>query len=131
MGRDSTSSAQSKRTGDGETARLGSSWGELWRVGGGQDAGGERRVFVGANSVVGDAGGVYHASGGETARLRGILGERGERGSQYASGACSGVPGGVLVRSWAVVCAPERGRAGGVAVVDEHVVDDVVGRVDA
>jgi hypothetical protein len=37
--------------------------------------------------------------------------------------ACSFVP-----RPWSV---PERGRAGGIAIIDKHVVDDVAGCIDA
>jgi hypothetical protein len=50
MGRDSASSAQLKRAGAGEMVRLGPSLGELGEVG-------EWGVFMGADSIVGDAGG--------------------------------------------------------------------------
>ena len=85
-------------------------------------------MFTGEDGVLGDAGGVYHTGGGETAHFGGFWGELGVRD---ASGGCSDVSGGVLLRSWAVVCVPERGRAGGIAVVEERVVDDVAGRMDA
>jgi hypothetical protein len=65
MGRDSASSAQSKRAVDGETARLGLNWGELGARGG-------QGAFTGTDGVVGDAGRVYHTVGGETARFRGV-----------------------------------------------------------
>ena len=58
MGRDSASSAQSKRAGGGETARLGSSWGKLGCTGvdGGVD--GEWGMLTIVDSVVSDAAGV-------------------------------------------------------------------------
>jgi hypothetical protein len=74
VGRDSTSSAQSKRAGCGEMARLGSSWGEPGRMGGKQGVGRGRGMFAGEDGVVGDAGGVYHTNDAETARLRGVWG---------------------------------------------------------
>jgi hypothetical protein len=110
MGRDSASSAQSNRAEGGGTARLGLDWGELGSMGDEQGVGGEQGVFAGTDGVVGDAGEVCHMLDGEMARLRGF---RGEQGSWDASGGCSDMPGGVLVRSWAVACVPERGRAGG------------------
>ena len=75
MGRDSASSAQSKRASSGKTARLGLNWGTLAWMGGEQDTGGECGVLVGADSVVGDAGGVYHADDAETACLREVWGK--------------------------------------------------------
>jgi hypothetical protein len=77
MGRDSASSAQSKRVGRGETARLGPSWGALGQKGGEQDAGGEQGVLAGADVDVGDAGGVYHTDVGETACFGGFWGKLG------------------------------------------------------
>ena len=53
MGRDSASSAQSKRTVDSKTAFLWSSWGELGYTGGDGDAGSER----GASQCVDSGGG--------------------------------------------------------------------------
>ena len=58
MGRDSASSAQSKRAGGVETARLGPSWGDLGRMGGGRWMGGEPGASVGVDGVVSDAAGV-------------------------------------------------------------------------
>jgi hypothetical protein len=75
MGKDSASSAQSKHTGGGEMTRFGPSWGEPGQMGGEQGVGGIWGVFTGEGDVVGDAGGVCHASGGETARFRGFWGE--------------------------------------------------------
>jgi hypothetical protein len=72
MGKDSASSAQSKRTGGGEMTRFGLNWGKPGQIGGEQGVGGIRGVFTVEGDVVGDAGGVYHASGGETARFRGF-----------------------------------------------------------
>jgi hypothetical protein len=43
-------------------------------MGGGQGSGGGQGVFTGVDGVVGDAGGVYHTGGGETARSRGVWG---------------------------------------------------------
>jgi hypothetical protein len=74
MGRDSASSAQSKRVGRGETARLGQSWGELGQKGGEQDAGGERGVLTDADVDVSDAGGVYHTVDIKTTHFRGFWG---------------------------------------------------------
>jgi hypothetical protein len=110
MGKDSASSAQSKRVGSGETTRLGSSWGEPGRMGGEQGVGGGRGVFTGEDGVVGDAGGVYHTGGGETARF-GVF--WGEQGSWDAFQGCSGGSSRVLRCSGAVARGPERDRAGG------------------
>jgi hypothetical protein len=92
MGRDSASSAQSKRAVDGETARLGLNWGELGARGG-------QGAFTGTDGVVGDAGGVYHTGGGETARLRGVWDEL---GGWNVLGGRSGGSGVVLRRFRAV-----------------------------
>jgi hypothetical protein len=40
------------------------------------------------------------------------------------------MPWGMLVRFWAVVCVLEWGRVEGIAIIDEHVIDDVAGCVD-
>jgi hypothetical protein len=42
-----------------------------------RDAGGERGVLRGADSIVGDAGRAYHTDDTETARLQGVWGELG------------------------------------------------------
>jgi hypothetical protein len=120
MGKDSASSAQSKRAGSGETARFGSSWGEPGQMGGEQGVGGGRGVFTGEDGVLGDAGGVYHTGGGETARLQGVWGEL---GGWNAFGGRSGGSGVVLRRFRAVASGLEWGRAGVSAVVDDDVAD--------
>jgi hypothetical protein len=68
MGRDSASSAQSKRAGTG--LKHGSA--EL--RGGGQNAGGECKVVAGEDGVVGDTGGVHHAVDVKTTRFGGFWG---------------------------------------------------------
>jgi hypothetical protein len=72
MGKDSVSSAQLKCMGGGEMTRFGLSWGEPGQMGGEQGVGGIRGVFTGEGDVVSNAGGVYYASGGEMAHLRGF-----------------------------------------------------------
>ena len=96
MGRDSASSAQSKHTGGGETARLGSSWGKLGCTGvdGGID--GERGMSTGVDGVIGDTAGVWEVVGGETACFW-RLGA--ELSGWDAFGGCSGVFRCVLRRS--------------------------------
>jgi hypothetical protein len=66
--------------------------------------------------------------GGETVRFGGFWDELGCWDS--FRGCPDGSPG-VFRPSRAVVRGPERGRAGGLAVLDRYVVDDVAGRVDA
>ena len=55
VGNDAASSAQLKRAGGGETARLGLSRGEQGRKGCKQGVGSERRVTLGVDNVVSDA----------------------------------------------------------------------------
>ena len=86
--------------------------------------GGERGVSLGADGVVGDAGGVYHTGGGEAARLRGVWGVL---GGWDALRGCSGGSRCVCRCSGGAVRGSEWGRAGDWAVVD----GDVAGRVDA
>ena len=71
MGMDSASSAQSKRVGRGETARLWSSLGELGQTGSEGGTGGGQGVFVGIDGVISGMGGVWDAGGGETACFQG------------------------------------------------------------
>ena len=110
MGRDSASSAQSKRAGSGKTAGLGLNLGTLAWMGGEQDTGGECGVLAGADGVVGDAGGVYHVDDTETAHFRGVWGELG--GWDTFRG-CSAGSSRVFCCSGAVVQGPEWGIAGG------------------
>ena len=134
VGIDAASSAQSKRAGTG--VELGSI-----ELGGGTGYGGRKTAAAGAmyseggtggqtgglrglDGIVGDAGGVYHTGGGETARVQGVWGEQ---GGWDAFWGCSSV----FRCSGAVAGGPEWGRAGDSAVVDERVDDDVAGRVDA
>ena len=128
MGRDSASSAQSKRVGRVGTARLGWSLGELGCTGVDWGLDGEWGVLRGIDGVVGDAAGVHDAGGRKTAWLRGVWGIS---GGWDASGGCSGGSPGVFCRSSAMVSGAEQGRAGGNTVVDEYVVDDVAVRVGA
>jgi hypothetical protein len=121
MGRDSASSAQSKHVSRGDTARLRSSWGELGRMGNEQGVGGERGASVGADSVVGDAGGVYQTDDTETARLRGVWGEL---GGWNAFRGCSEGSSSVSRRFWVVVCGSEWDRVGNSAVIDKRVDDN-------
>jgi hypothetical protein len=72
MGRHSASSAQSKCVSRGETACLRLNWGELGQMWGERGVESGQGMFAGEDDVVGDAGGVYHASGGETAHFRGF-----------------------------------------------------------
>jgi hypothetical protein len=58
VGNDAASSAQSKRAEGDETARLGSSWGELGCTCGDGGIGSERGVSTGVNGVVGGVAGV-------------------------------------------------------------------------
>ena len=121
VGRHSASSAQSKRVCSGEPARFGLGWGGLGQTGG-------ERGAKGVDGVVGDAGEVYHTDDAETARLRGVWGKPG--GGDTSGGVCD-TPGGMFLRSGAVVCVPEWGRGGGTAIIDAHAVDDVAELVDA
>ena len=66
VGRDSASSAQSKRVSGGEMAHLGLSWGKLGCMGGNGGVDSERGALAVVNSVVNDVGGVWDVGGGET-----------------------------------------------------------------
>jgi hypothetical protein len=117
MGKDSASSAQLKHAGGGETTGFGASWGELGQTGGERWVEGEHRAFAGGDGVVDDAGGVYHASSGKTARLRGW----GELGGLNTFRWCSDGPGSVF-RHFAVGArGPEWCRVRGSAVIDGDV----------
>jgi hypothetical protein len=70
-------SAVVEGAGGGETARLRLSWGEPGWMGSERGIRGERGASVGADSVVGDAGGVCQTDDAETARLRGVWGDLG------------------------------------------------------
>jgi hypothetical protein len=111
MGRDSESSAQSKHVGGGETARLELAWGGLGQTGG-------ERGARGVDGAVGDAGGVYQAGSGETARFGGFWGEQ---GGWLRFWGCSAGSGSMSRRFRAVARGPEWGRTGGSAVVDDDV----------
>jgi hypothetical protein len=121
-GNDAASSAQSKRTGGGETARLESNWGELGQVADERNAGDERGASTGGDVVVSDMAGGCDAGGSEMVRCWGFRGELGLwdafRG-RFAGSCC------VRRRSGAAGGGPELGRAGDLVVVDEHVDDDV------
>ena len=132
MGRDSASSAQSKRPvfevgsgGCADSAYVASSG----RAGnGGAGCWGAWGASLGVDGVVGDAGGVYHTAGGEAARLLGVWGELGGWNRLWG---CSAGSSRVFRCSVGVVRGSGWGRAGDSAVVDERVDDDVAGRVDA
>jgi hypothetical protein len=91
-------------------------------MGGEQDTGGGQGAFAGADGVVGDAGRVYHMGDAEAACLWGVWGKLG--GWNGLQG-CSDGLGSVLRHSRAAAHGSEWGRAGGSAVVDKHVDDDV------
>jgi hypothetical protein len=50
-------------------------------------------------------------------------------GCNMSGGVCD-MPWGMLVRFWAMLCVPEWGRVEGIAIVNEHVVDDMAGCID-
>jgi hypothetical protein len=90
-------------------------------VGGGQDAGGERGVFARADSVAGDADGVYHTND----KMSCLLGVWGEPGGWNGLWGCSEDSSSGSCRFRAEACGLERGRVGDTAVVDKHVDSDV------
>jgi hypothetical protein len=123
MGRDSASSAQSKRGGGGKTARLRSSWGVLGHTSGGGGLDGERGVSTVVDGINNDRAGVCNAGGSETVSFQGFWDRL---GSWNVLWGCSSVSPSVLRPSRAVVCGSEWDSAGG-----NTVVDDVAVRVGA
>ena len=85
-------------------------------------------MFADTDSIVGDAGGVYHTDGTKTARLWGVWGKSGD---WNASRGCSAESRCMHCGFPAAARDPEWGRAGDTAVIDRHIVDDVAGPVDA
>ena len=85
-------------------------------------------MFTDTGRIVSDTVEVHVAGGRETAGFRGVWGELGRIGGERG---CSDESGSVRRRSRGVARGPEWGKAGGLVVDDEHVVDDVAGRVDA
>ena len=84
-------------------------------------------MFADMDSIVGDAGGVYHTDDTETACLWGVWGKSGD---WNASGWCSTESRCMRCGFLAVARDPEWGRAGDMAVIDGHIVDDMAGLVD-
>ena len=99
-----------KGAGSGETARLWLSWGRLGCIGSDEEVGDERGDSLGADSVVGDTGGVYHTDDAETARLRGVWGVLGGWNALWG---CSGGSRCVFRCSGGAVRGSEWGRAAG------------------
>jgi hypothetical protein len=85
-------------------------------------------VWVSASAVGGLDMLVKSGADGETARLQGVWGKLG--GCDACQG-CSTGSGDVSRRFWAAGRGPEWSRAGGLAVIDRDVVDDVADPVDA
>jgi hypothetical protein len=126
MGRDSASSAQSKRTVDSETTFLWSSWGELGYTGGDGDAGGER----GASQGVDDGGGGIDDVGtqGDVGvvvcdAVGAVGGSRCRTGVTGTSWGSTDGPGSVCRRLSGARLRSESGRNGGAGVVEYDVVD--------
>jgi hypothetical protein len=130
MGRDSASSAQSKRIVDRETAFLWSSWGGLGYTSGDGGAGGER----GASYCVDDGGG-----GIDDVETQGNVGvvacdtvgavgsSRWQTGVTGMSWGSTDGPGSVCRRLSGARLRSESGRSGGAGVVEYDVVDSLGG----